>query len=34
MNKAIELSKEKYFLVGRMLKKAVEIWSSYEILEF
>jgi putative redox protein len=33
VNKAIELSEEKYCSVGGMLKKAVEINSSYEILE-
>jgi putative redox protein len=33
VKKAIELSEEKYCSVGGMLKKAVEITSSYEILE-
>lgn len=33
VKKAIELSEEKYCSVGGMLKKAVEITSSYETLE-
>jgi putative redox protein len=33
VKKAIELSEEKYCSVGGMLKKAVEITSSYELLE-
>ena len=33
VKKAIQLSEEKYCSVGGMLKKAVEITSSYEILE-
>jgi putative redox protein len=33
VNKAIQLSEEKYCSVGGMLKKAVEISSSYEILD-
>ncbi len=33
VNKAIELSEEKYCSVGGMLKKAVEITSSYEVIE-
>jgi putative redox protein len=33
VDKAIDLSEEKYCSVGGMLKKAVEITSSYEILE-
>jgi len=33
LKKAIQLSEEKYCSVGGLLKKAVEITSSYEILE-
>ena len=33
VDRAIELSEEKYCSVGGMLKKAVEITSSYEVLE-
>jgi len=33
LNKAIQLSEEKYCSVGGMLKDAVEITSSYKILE-
>ena len=33
LNKAIQLSEEKYCSVGGMIKNAVEITSSYEILE-
>ena len=33
VNKAIKLSEEKYCSVGGMLKKAVEITSSYEVLK-